>query len=78
MENHKELLFFVKKVTITERSTEILRKFFFLTGENREQKLDLLKQIFFLIKPIKGYKYKKNFFSHQFEAHTAKLCFSVV
>ena len=41
------------------------------------ENLDLLKQ-FFLIKPVKGNKKKKNVFSPQSEPHTTKLCLSVV
>ena len=58
-EIQKELLFLVKKVTISERITEILRNLFFLTclkGANRNENLNLFKQMF-LIKPIKGAKY---------------------
>ena len=58
-EIHRELLFLVKKVTISEKSTEIIRNFFFLTClkiENPDENLDLFKQIF-LIKPVKGDKY---------------------
>ncbi len=53
---HWKLLFLVKKVTISERITEILRKFVFLIGENQEENLDLFKQLF-LIKPVKLDKY---------------------
>ena len=43
-EIHRELLFLVKKVTITETCTEILRKFVFLTMFERskpEENMDL-------------------------------------
>ena len=46
-EIHRELLFLVQKVTISEKSTEILRKFVFLTSlkrANPEENLDLFKQ----------------------------------
>ena len=71
----------VKKVTISERSTEILRKFVFLNkfekDQIKEENLDLFKQLF-LIKPVKGENINKNCFSPQNEPHTAKRCFSVV
>ena len=57
-EIQSELPFFVK-LTFSERSTEILRKFVYLnTFEkvNSEENLDLFKQPF-LIKPVKGDKY---------------------
>ena len=44
------------KVTISETSTEILRKFVFLTmfeRANPEENLDLFQQLF-LIKPVNG------------------------
>ncbi len=41
------------------------------------ENLDLFKKLF-LIKPIKGDKCLKKFFSPESEPHTAKLCFSVV
>ena len=50
-EIHRELLFLVKKVTISERCTEILRKFVFLSMFEKD--IDLFKQLF-LIKPVKG------------------------
>ena len=46
-------------MSISEMSTEILRKFVFLPylkGENPEENLGLFKQVF-LIKPVKGNKY---------------------
>ena len=46
-------------MTISERSTEILKKFVFLNKfekANPEVNLDLVKQLF-LIKPVKGDKY---------------------
>ena len=66
-EIQSELLFFVKKVTFSERSTEILKKFVYLnTFEkvNSEEDMDLFKQPF-LIKLVKGDKYlkKKVFFT---------------
>ena len=55
-EVHTEPLFLVKKVTTSEKSTEILRKFVslykFEMGKNHEENFDLFKQ-FFLIKPGK-------------------------
>ena len=44
---------------------------------NTEENLDLFKPLF-LIKPLKGDKYYQKMFSPQSEAHTDKLCFSVV
>ena len=47
---HRELFFLEKKVDFSETSTEILRKFVFLTiveGANPEENLDLFKQLFF-------------------------------
>ena len=55
----KKKFFLDIKVTISERSTEILRNVFFLPclkGAHREENLDLFKQVF-LIKPVKGDKY---------------------
>ena len=55
---HRELIFLVKKVAISERSTETLRKFVYLNKfekvqiPNPEENLDLFKQMF-LIKSIK-------------------------
>ncbi len=51
----RELLFLVQKWAISERSTEILRKLFFLNmfeREYTEENLDWFKQIF-LTKPVK-------------------------
>ena len=56
---HKELLFLVQKLTISEKCIEILREFVFLKmfeRVNAEENLDLFKQLF-LIKPVKGGKY---------------------
>ena len=55
----RELFFLDIEVTISEASTEILRKFVFLPclkEANPQEKLDLFKQLF-LIKPVKGDKY---------------------
>ena len=55
---HRELIFLVKKVAISERGTETLRKFIYLNKfekgqiRNPEENLDLFKQIF-LIKSVK-------------------------
>ena len=68
------------KVAIPETSTEILRKFVFLTMFERGKywgKVGLFKQIF-LIKQVKGININKNCFSPQSEPHTAKLCLSFV
>ena len=59
-EIHRELFFLVNKVTFSETTTDILRKFVFLTmfekWQNLKKNLDLFKQLFF-IKPVKGDKY---------------------
>ena len=55
LEKFTENFFFVKKLPISEKSTEILIKFFFLTmfeGVNPEENLDLFKQLY-LFKPVK-------------------------
>ena len=77
---HWKLLFLFQKVTISERSTEILRKFVFLTSlkrEKHEENLDLFKQLI-LIKPVKEDNINKICFFPQNEPHTVKLCFPVV
>ena len=80
-EIHRELIFSVQKKTISEKSTEILRKFVF---HNKFETGHIMRKIwiclnnFFFIKPIKWWKYKQNCFPPQSEPHTAKLCFSVV
>ena len=56
---------FSQKVTILGRSTEVLRKLFFLTSLKRgnpEENLDFFKQLFF-IKPVKEENINKNSFS---------------
>ncbi len=58
-EIHRKRFFLDIKVNISETSTEILRKFAFLTMFERgkpEENLDLFKQLF-LIKQVKGDKY---------------------
>ena len=58
-EIHLKLLFLVKKVTISDRSTEKLRRFVFLVKFEKGKswgKFGFLKQLF-LIKPVKGDKY---------------------
>ena len=58
-----ELLFLVQKVTISEKSTEILRKLFY--WERPEENLDLSKQLF-LTKPVKiGEILTKTVFLHK-------------
>ena len=55
----REHFFLVKKLTISETSTEILRNLFFLPWlkkANSEENLDLFKQLF-LKKTLKGDKY---------------------
>ena len=78
-EIHGELLFLVQKVTISERSTEMLKFFFkrYLKSINPEENLDLFKQLF-LVKPVKWENLTKPCCFPQSEPHTAKLCFSVV
>ena len=73
--------FLVNKVTISERSSEIIRKFVFLNNFEKEQilrKIRICCKQHFLFKAVKLDKYKQNYFSTQNEPHTAKLCFSVV
>ena len=78
-----ELPFLVNKVAISERSTEILRKFvlFFLTCF---LKVHILNEIWiclnngFWLNHWKGTNIKKNCFSPQGEPHTDKRCFSVI
>ena len=56
---HREIFFLDIKLTISETSTEILRKFVFLPrlkGENPEEIMNFFKKLF-LIKPVKGDKY---------------------
>ena len=57
VEIDRELFFLDIKMTISETSIEILRKFvflkFFLKGANHEENLDLFKQLF-LNKPLIG------------------------
>ena len=58
-EIHRELFFLFHKLTISEKSMEILSHFFFkqvLKVENPAVYLDLFKQLF-LIKPVKWGKY---------------------
>ena len=60
VEIDRELFFLDIKMTISETSGEILRKFvflkIFLKGANPEEYLDLFKQLF-LNKPLIGDKY---------------------
>ena len=77
---HRELLFLVKKVPISETNTEILRKFVFPTMFEKGKswwKIGLFKQLF-LIKPVKWININKNCFSPKRETHSSKLCLSVV
>ena len=79
-EIHRELLFLVQKVTISEKSTEILRKFVFV---NKFEKWQILKKIWICLTVFEqtskmGEILIKTCFSTQSEPHTAKLCFSVV
>ena len=64
LEIHRELFFLDIKVTISETSTEKLRKFVFLPslkGANPEENLDMFKLLFF-IKPVKGININKTVF----------------
>ena len=69
------------KVTIAERSTEILCHFFFLTIFEKGQ---ILRKIWiclnncFWTNQLKRININTNCFSPQSESHTAKLCLSVV
>ena len=64
-EIHMELFVLDIKVTISEMSTEILRKFCFFyhfwKGANTEENLDLFKQLY-LIKSVKEDKCKQKLF----------------
>ena len=65
---------FSQKVTISERSSEIVRKFAFL---NKIEKGQIQRKIWicckqFLFKALKRDKYKKNCFSPQNKPHTTK------
>ena len=79
--SHRELLFSVKKVTISERSIEKLRKFVFL---NMFEKGKILRNFWiclnncFWSNQLKGSIINKDCFCPQSEPHTAKLCFFVV
>ena len=75
---NRELLFLFQKVTLSEKSTEILRKFVFL---NKFEKGQILRKIWiclnnFFIKPVKGANKKKKICPKK-EQHTFKLCFFV-
>ena len=76
-----KLLFLVKNMTISERSSEKLRKCVFL---NKFEKGQIQRKIWicckqpFLFKAVKRDNINKNWFSPQNEPHIAKLCFSVV
>ena len=80
-EIHRELLFLIQKLTISEKSTEILRKFVFL---NKFEKGKIRRKIWiclnnFFDQTIKsGQILTKTVFLLKSQPHTAKLCFSVV
>ena len=80
-EIHRELLFLVQKVTISEKSTEILRKFVSLNkfekGQIQRNFWICLNECFEEISKMREIL-TKTCFSPQSEPHTAKLCFSVV
>ena len=72
---------FSQKLTISERNTEIIRKFVF---HNKFEKGQTKRKIWiclnncFWTNQWKGTNINKNCFSHQNEPHTAKLYFPVV
>ena len=78
-EIQRELLFLFKIMTISERSSELLRKFVFL---NKFEKGKIQRKIWiclnncFWSNHLKGTNINKNFFSPVCEPYTAKLCFS--
>ena len=80
-EIYRELFFLDIKVTISETSSEILRKFVFLTMFEKGQilrKIWICLNNFFLTNQYYRKNINKNCFSPQSEPHTAKLCLSVV
>ena len=80
-EIHRELFFLDIKMTISETSTEKLRKFVFLTVFEKGQ---ILRKIWICLSKCfwsnqkKRIIINKNSFSPQSRPHTAKLCLSVV
>ena len=80
-EIHREFFFLDIKFTISEMSTDTLRKFVFLTMIEKGhvlRKIWICLNNFFLLNQKKGTNFNKNCFSPQSEPHTAKLCLSVV
>ena len=72
---------FIQKLTISERSSEILRKNAFLTTflkEKSQRKIWIWCKQLFCTKQLNGAIINKNFFSRQNEPHIAKLFFHVV
>ena len=72
---------FSQKSDISERNTDILGKFVFLSKFEKEQiqrKIRICCKQPFLFKAVKQDKYKQKCFSHQNLPHTAKLCFPVI
>ena len=64
-EIHRKLFFLYIKVTIAEMSTDIIRKFVFLTMFEKgliPRKIWVYLNNLFLIKPVKGDKYYQNSF----------------
>ena len=79
--SHSELFFLDIILTITEMSTEILRKFVFLTMFEKRQilrKIRICLNNCFWSNQLKGININKNCFTPLSEQHTAKLCYSVV
>ena len=77
---HWRLLFFVKEVTLLERSSEILRKFVFLNNFEKgktKRKIWICLNKCFWSEQENGTNINKNWFSPQNNPHTAKLCFLV-
>ena len=75
---HWKLLFLVKKMNISQKSTEILRIFFFNKFEKGQtkRKVWICLNNSFWTNQYKGININKNYFSPQNEPHTAKLWFS--
>ena len=80
-EIQRQLLFFVQKVTFSEKRTEKLTKFVFLNMfENRQtlSKIGTCLNNCFWSNQWNGGYINKNSFSPQSKPHSSKLCFSVV
>ncbi len=81
-ENSLKNSLFSQKVTMSERSIEILRNFIFFNkfekGQIQRKIWICLNNFFFDQTSKRGQIFNTNFFSPQNEPHTVKLCFSVV